>query len=80
MAKKPKSISIGGEKMKKLTAVLALLIIASLAFTACAPAAEPVEKPVVVEEAPAVEEEAPAEEVMEKEPQMGLITSFLTRK
>ena len=55
--------------MKKLTAVLALLIIASLAFTACAPAAEPVEKPVVEEEAPAVEEEAPAEEeVMEKEP------------
>ncbi len=53
--------------MKKLTAVLALLIIASLAFTACAPAVEPVEKPVVEEETPA--EEVAEEEVMEeKEP------------
>jgi len=49
--------------MKKLTAVLALLIIASLAFTACAPAVEPVEEPVVEEEAPVVEEEAPVEDM-----------------
>ena len=49
--------------MKKITAVLALLIIATIAFTACAPAVEPaVEAPVAAEvEAPAAaEEEAPA--------------------
>jgi basic membrane protein A len=57
--------------MKKLTALLALLIIATLAFTACAPAAEPAaEAPAEEEameekeeEAPAAEEEAPAAEL-----------------